>query len=70
MINIDYIEAANIVYALHDQIKEEEKRLERVQKLDMDNSYLLSLQVHINDLRSLMNTIRVRVNNALEEEVL
>lgn len=70
MINIDYIEAANIVYALRDQIKEEEKRLERVQKLDMDNSYLLSLQVHINDLRSLMNMIRVRVNNALEEEVL
>lgn len=70
MINIDYIEAANIVYALRDQIKEEEKRLERVQKLDIGDSYCLSIQTHINDLRSLMNMIRVRVNNALEEEVL
>lgn len=70
MINIDYVEAAQIVYALQDHIKEEEKRLERVQALGISDGYCYSIQNHIRRLQSLANLIRGRVNNALGEEVL
>ena len=70
MINIDYIEAAKIVYALQDCIKEEEKRLQRVQTLGIRDGYCYSIQNNITDLQALVNTIRGRVNNALGEEVL
>lgn len=70
MINIDYVEAAKIVYALQDHIKEEEKRLERVQTLGIRDGYLYSIQNNITELQSLIHVIRGRVNNALGEEVL
>ena len=70
MINIDYIEAAKIVYALQDCIKEEEKRLERVGKLGISDGYCYSIKNNITDLQALICIIRGRVNNAIGEEVL